>query len=85
MCLVIIVVVVIIVGIVNVIVAFNITINIFVTVIIPLSYCFPSQTQLVQHGIESQQWRIWQLDWPAQQVAFIIRPILFIIPSNVPF
>ena len=47
-------------------------ITIIISVIIPLSYCFPSQTQLVQHGIESQQWRTWQLDWHAQQVAFII-------------
>merc|ERR1711962_1211035 len=23
---------------------------------------------LVQHGIESQQWRTWQLDWRAQQI-----------------
>ena len=62
MYLVIIVVVANIVDIVNVIVAFDITIINIVTFIIPLSYCFLSQTQLVQHGIGSQQWRTWQLD-----------------------
>ena len=62
MYLVIIVVVANIVDIVNAIVAFDITIINIVTFIIPLSYCFLSQTQLVQHGIESQQWRTWQLD-----------------------